>query len=169
MATITTNTSATSPSLWITTVFNGTTPDFTSDTEILSVTCLQDITVTNSTGTYSYTTFCDVDTRKITTPSDNSISTNIVLEDTVFFGSTTAGVTGAQQSGLFSISNTKQKVGFRVYFNDKTASGSTSKYLQGVGYITNVAPTVSPDQPIWVSPLEIAVDGGYTLAVGVIN
>lgn len=169
MARITTNTTNTQPSLWITTNFTvGGLPDFTDDSGILAVTCLQDITMTNTTGIYSYTSFCDGDARKLTNPADNSISTNVVIDDVVWFGNPASTIGSAARQGVSAIGNNKVLIGFRVYWNDKTGTGTTSKYRQGQGYITNLAPTVNPEAPVWVSPMEIAVDGIYTDGVGAI-
>jgi hypothetical protein len=168
MARITTNTTGTQPSLWMTTEFTGDTPDFSDASGILAVTCLQDITITNATGVYSFTSFCDVDTQKLTTPADNSISTNIVLDDLVFFGDPAATAASAARQGVSKLGSDKTLVGFRIYWNDQTGSGATSRYRQGVGFITNIAPTVSPEAPVWVSPLEVAVSGGYTDGSGAI-
>lgn len=166
MAKITTNTTGTQPSLWITDVITNGSPVFTDDNGILSVICLQDITITNSTGTFNWTSFCDTDTRKLTTPADNSISTNIVIDTAGWFGDATKTAASAAFDGIQKLSGDKTLIGFRIYWNDQTGAGATSKYRQGLGYITNLAPTVSPDAPIWVSPLEIAVDGGFTDGAG---
>lgn len=168
MARITTNTTNTQPSLWITTEFTTGIPDFSDPDGVLAVTCLQDITLTNSTGVYSYTSFCDGDSRKLTAPADNSISTNVVIDDMVWFGDATSTAGSAARLGVSAIGNDKVLIGFRVYWNDKTASGTTSKYRQGQGFITNLAPTVNPEAPVWVSPMEIAVDGVYTDGIGAI-
>ena len=168
MARITTNTTGTQPSLWLTSAFTGSTPDFSDADGILAVTCLQDITITNSTGVYSFTSFCEVDTQKLTTPADNSISTNIVIDDLVFFGDPAKTAASAGRDGISKLGNDKTKVGFRIYWNDQTGAGVSSRYRQGTGYITNIAPTVSPEAPVWVSPLEIAVTGSYTDGTGAI-
>ncbi len=166
MVRITTNTTNTQPSLWVTSTITAGVPDFSDTAGILAVTCLTDITMTNSTGVYSYTSFCETDTRKLATPADNSIATNVVIDDTVWFGDSGATAASAAFSGVSKLSSDKALVGFRVYWNDKTGAGLTSKYREGVGYITNIAPTVNPESPVWVSPMEIAVDGGYTDGVG---
>lgn len=168
MARITTNTTNTQPSLWVTTDFTNGVPDFTDPDGVLAVTCLQDITLTNSTGAFSYTSFCDSDSRKLTTPADNSISTNVVIDDVVWFGEPNATAGSAARLGASAIGNDKVLIGFRVYWSDKSAAGATSRYRQGQGFITNLAPTVNPDSPVWVSPLEIAVDGAYSDGVGAI-
>jgi hypothetical protein len=44
------------------------------------------------------------------------------------------------------------------------ANSSADRYLSGEGYITGLAPTVSADAPVWVSPITITVSGEYTVA-----
>jgi predicted RecA/RadA family phage recombinase len=117
---------------------------------------------------YSYTSFCEGDTRKLTAPADNSISTNMVIDDIVWFGKSTATAGSAAFQGVSKLANDKVQIGFRIYWSDKTGTTTTSKYRQGLGYITNLAPTVNPEAPVWVTPLEIAVDGGYSDGVGAI-
>jgi hypothetical protein len=57
---------------------------------VLSVTCLQDVTITASTGIYSYVDFCSKDINKLPTPADNEISMNVVIDPTVYFGANTS-------------------------------------------------------------------------------
>ena len=56
--------------------------------------------------------------------------------------------------------NDAQEVHFRVYFNGR---GTGAKYVSGSGYITNLAPTVNPTAPVWVSPITISVNGDFTV------
>jgi len=35
--------------------------------------------------------------------------------------------------------------------------------INGKGYITGLAPTVSADSPVWVTPITITVTGDYTV------
>lgn len=127
----------------------------------LSVTCLQDITITNSTGIFSWTDFCSGDTNKITTPADNEITTNIVIDDLGYFGNVSAGNTTAAYQGVSGISINKYPVSFQIVMNGNNASNNAF-YYEGIGYISALAPTVSPDAPVWVSPLTIAVNGPFT-------
>jgi len=151
MARITTNTTGTQPYVVITTAFDANaTPLFGTGTATsgalgnLAVMCLQDVTVTNSTGVYSYTSFCDTDTR------------------TAWFGNANATANSAAQEGIQSLSSDKTLIGFRMYYNNSTGTASGAKYKQGQGFITSLAATVSPEAPVWVTPVTIAVDGGYT-------
>ena len=154
MARITTNTTGTQPTLYVSTdtanVANA----------ALSVICLQDITITNSTGIFSWTDFCSIDTNKVTTPADNEITTNVVLDAENWFGDATAGNTTAAYNGVSGLSINKIPVRFQIVMNgdDTTANAF---YYEGIGYISALAPTVSPEAPVWVSPLTIAVDGSF--------
>lgn len=153
MARITTNTTGTQPVIQIT---------FASDTAFanaLTLPMVQDVTMTNSTGVFSYTSFSDTDVRKLSTPADNTVTTNIVVDDTTFFG--TGATTTAVTQGVQSLSGNKVLILFRVYWAGN-AAGATDRYRQGQGFITNLAPKTSVTEPVWVTPLEIAVDGSYT-------
>jgi len=130
---------------------------------LLNVTCLQDVTVTNSTGIFSWTDFCSASINKVTTPSDNEITTNIVIDDEVFFGDSAAGNTTAKYYGVSGLSQNRVEVAFRLQLNNSSNVGNVTPantfYYSGIGYLSSVAPTVSPDSPVWVSPLTIAVNG----------
>lgn len=156
MARITVNTTGTQPILIVSTDTSNVSANS------LAVTCLQDITVTNSTGIYSYTDFCSTDMNKITTPADNEISTNMVLDGTVYFGDNTAGNTTAAYYGVAGLSENKVNISWKLYLNGN-ANGAF--YYTGTGYISSLAPTVAPDAPVWISPMSIAVDGQITSGV----
>lgn len=164
MARITTNTTGTQPCIIITAnvVANGNNYTATFGSGDVTVPQVQDITVTNSTGVFSYTTFSDVDTRKLSTPADNSIATNVVIDDVTWFGNANATANTASFFGLQKLSGDKRIIGFRMYWNDNDGVGTGARYREGVGFITNLAPSVSPDAPVWVTPLEIAVDNFFT-------
>ena len=151
MARITTNTTGTQPILSVS-LDSGM-------ANAISVPFLQDITVTNSTGVYSYTTFSDVDMRKLSTPADNEISTNVVLDSETYFGNSSATTGTAAYYGLSDISINKRPVYFEVYYS---GNATGAYFTSGAGFITSLAPTTSPDAPVWVSPLTVAVDGSLT-------
>lgn len=139
-------------------------PTWVTDEEALDVTCLQDITVNNSTGIFSWVDFCTEDMNKVTTPADNSISTNIVIDPTGFFGNGTVPPVNALDYGVNGLSSTKQLVQFVLVMNGDLVTPTVGAYwYRGLGYITSVAPTVSPDSPVWVSGCEIAVTGDFTV------
>jgi hypothetical protein len=164
MARITVNTTGTQPTLLLsTTVGNAAQVAAGNITTAgsLNVGCLQDITITSSTGIFSWTDFCSIDTNKVTTPADNEISTNIVIDDIKYFGANVIAGGTAANLGISNLSQNKVPVQFKLIWNNSNANGNVanSYFTSGVGYITNLAPTVSPESPVWVSPVTIAVDG----------
>lgn len=177
MARITVNETGTNPLVLLSTTINDTTGlqyGNISNANVLSVTCLQDITITSSTGIYSYVDFCSKDINKLTTPADNEISMNIVIDPTAYFGANTANV-GASNQGIAYLSQNKVPVQFLVVWNYNaniaavTGNGiqslSNVYYSSGTGYISSLAPTAAPDAPVFVTPISIAVDGTmYTAA-----
>ncbi len=169
MAYLTVNTQGTHPHVYLSMstdtadLYDGTgSALWVSDENALDVTCLQDVTVNNSTGIFSWTDFCSEDMNKVTTPADNSISTNMVVDPTVFFGTVGSAGTNAIELGVNNMSAQKQYVQW-VLVMDGELDGTVGKYwYRGLGYITSIAPTVSPDSPVWISPMEIAVTGDMT-------
>jgi hypothetical protein len=117
------------------------------------VPALQDISVSNSNGIFNWTQLDNQSQLSVATPATNQISGNIVVDTATFFAATN-GV-----DGIFDLSNNKTLVYFRVYFNGKTTG---SKYMAGSGYLSNLAPTVNPTAPVWVTPIQISVDGDLT-------
>ena len=117
------------------------------------VPALQDVTINNAAGVFNWTQLDVFSQLAVSTPATNSIGANLVLDPTTFFTGT-AGV-----PGLFDLSNDAIEINFRVYFNGRKTG---SKYVSGTGYITNLAPTVNPTAPVWVSPITLSVNGDLT-------
>jgi len=128
----------------------------------LTVPSLQDITVNASNDLFTWTTLDEAAKRNVATTSTNSLSMNLVLEQASFFGTDPTGTTSAEL-GIFGMSNNKSYVDFSLYLGD-TSTGAVGKTITGTGYITGLAPTVSADSPVWISPITITVDGSYTVA-----
>lgn len=171
MARITVNETDTHPMILIsTTVGNGTqlAAGNISGTDVLKVSCLQDVTITASTGIFSYVDFCSPDTNKLPTPADNEISMNIVIDSDIYFGANIANV-GASDQGLAQLSQDKVPVQFLCVWNydasvanvtnGNIANLSNVYYSSGKGFVSSLAPTAAPDAPVWVTPITIAVDG----------
>lgn len=158
MARITVNTTGTQPTLLVSTDLISNSANWGNIANTLSVTCLQDITITNSTGIYSYTDFCSTDMNKITTPADNEISTNLVIDNIGFFGNSSAGNTTAAFQGVAGLSENKINIQWKLVMNGANSTAN-AYYYAGQGYISSLAPTVSPDAPVWITPMTIAVDG----------
>ena len=158
MAYITVNTTGSQPTLLVSTDLISNSANWGNIANTLAVTCLQDVTVTNSTGIFSWTDFCSLDINKITTPADNEVSTNIVIDPVGFFGNSGATANSATYYGVAGLSTNKVKVQWKLVINGGNATAN-AYYYAGQGYISSIAPTVSPDSPVWVSPMSIAVTG----------
>jgi hypothetical protein len=139
-----------------------------SPTNVLSVICLQDVTITSSTGVYSWADFCSTSMNKLATPSDNEISMNVVIDPTTYFGANTANV-NAYDQGLAGLSQRQEEVQFLIAWNynqsvANVANGNVKNltnvaWTSGKGFITNLAPTAGVEAPVWVTPVSIAVNG----------
>ena len=135
--------------------------DATNDS--LSIPALQDVTVNAANYVFTWTTLDSGSKQQIATTATNSLSMNLVLDGDVFFGDGVSASTTASGKGIFGMSTAKSKVEFSLYLGDND-DGTNGKTISGVGYITGLAPTVSADAPVWVSPITITVDGDYTVA-----
>lgn len=125
---------------------------FTDTTNTLTVPALSDITVNATPGTFEWQQLDQLSSYIVTTPSTNSLSLNMVLDDTAFF--TGNGAT----NGIFDITNNKTLCFFRMYW---AGTASTDRYIQGQAYLSNLAPTVSATAPVYVSPVDLLVLGDY--------
>lgn len=127
----------------------------------LTVPALQDITVNAANDIFTWSQLDATAKKQVATTSTNSISMNLVVDSATFFGTTLASVqsdTVAAQ-GLLGLSRNKTLVTFSLKVEE---GGATDKYIKGQGYITGLAPTISADSPVWVSPITITVTGEYT-------
>lgn len=127
----------------------------------LAVPGLKDITVNASNDVFTWSQLDTTAKLQIATTSTNSVAMNLVVDSTSFFGTTLTAVqtdTVAAQ-GLLGLSRNKTKIKFSLKFEE---GGASDKYIQGIGYITGLAPTVSADSPVWVTPITITVSGDYT-------
>jgi hypothetical protein len=130
------------------------------DTSALNIPAVQDITINNANDVFTWTQLDEGSKLQIPTTATNSIDTNIVLDQTTFFGDG-ASSNVAINKGIFGLSKDKQLVSFAIFLG-KTSAGGAGKSLTGTGYITGLAPSVSADAPVWVSPVTITVTGDYT-------
>jgi hypothetical protein len=119
---------------------------------VMSVPALQEITVNATPGLFRWKQLDALSEFVVTTPSTNSVNMTMVLDPTTFF--TGEGST----AGIFDITNDKELVYFRMYWE---GSSSGDNYIEGSGYLSALAPTVNPDSPVWVSPVTIEVVGNY--------
>ena len=132
------------------------------DTDGLDVPALQDVTLNAANDVFTWTQLDQASKLQIATTATNSLSMNIVLDQDIFFGATASGEE-AQTKGIFGLSTDKLKVTFELYMGD-TDTGTNGKTISGTGYISGLAPTVSADAPVWVSPITITVDSDYTVS-----
>ena len=133
----------------------------------ISIAGLQDITVNASNDVFTWSQLDSTAKKQVATTATNSISMNLVVDDALFFGTTlnsTATDTAAAQ-GLMGFSRNKTLINFILKFVEGGSNQATAdRYIKGVGYITGLAPTVSADSPVWVTPVTITVSGEYTIA-----
>ena len=128
----------------------------------LAIPALQDMTINAANDVFTWSQLDSTAKKQIATTSTNSISMNVVVDQATFFGTTLNSVisdTIAAQ-GLFGCSRNKTLINFIIRVENSTAD----TFIKGVGYITGIAPTVSADSPVWVSPVTITVSGEYTVA-----
>lgn len=123
----------------------------------LSIPYLQNVTINNSNDVFSWSQLNETAKLQVATTSTNSISTNIVVEPTTFFGNVAATTGSAAKLGLLGLSTAKTEVNFSINLG-------ASKQVTGIGYVTGLAPTVSADSPVWVTPITITVSGEYGIA-----
>lgn len=121
--------------------------------DIMTVPALQEVTLNASPGTFRWQQLDSGSEKIVTTPATNSVNATLVLDDTTFFSAK------GNTSALIDLVNNKTKVYFRLGWQGLS---STDRFIQGAGYLTALAPTVSPGSPVWTSPITIEVDGEYT-------
>lgn len=129
----------------------------------LTLPSLQDITVNAANDVFTWTQLDQTAKQQVATTATNSLSMNLVLDQTTFFGTSGSGGATATELGVFGASVDKTLLDFELYLGDES-DGSTGKTISGTGYVTGLAPTVSADAPVWVSPITITVDGEYRVA-----
>lgn len=120
---------------------------------------MQDVTVNATTGVTRYKVLDSASEKAFTTPSTNQVTLNVLVDEDVFFGDGANTTNAVAADGLFGVSNSKTKVYFEVGFE---GDGSGGKTISGEGYISGLAPTVSMDQAVWITPITIEVDGDLT-------
>lgn len=129
----------------------------------LAIAALQDITINAANDVFTWTQLDEASKLQIATTATNSVGMNLVVDQTTFFGNASATANTAARKGVFGLSVDKDLITFELYLGD-TSTGAEGKTISGSGYVTGLAPTVSADSPVWVSPITITVDGSYTVA-----
>ena len=128
----------------------------------LAIPALQDMTINAANDVFTWSQLDSTAKKQIATTSTNSISMNVVVDTATFFGTDVdAPISGTiAEQGLFGCSRNKTLINFIIRVENSTAD----TLIKGVGYITGLAPTVTADSPVWVSPVTITVSGEYTVA-----
>jgi hypothetical protein len=124
----------------------------------LEVPLMQDLTLTTSPGTVRYSTLDSTASSAFTTVVENGVTGSMLVDDDVFFGLANA-TNQVANDGLWTTSNNKTEVFFSVAFE---GTDTDDYYLTGKGFISGLAPSASIDQAVWISPLEIVVNGDLT-------
>lgn len=136
--------------------------DLTQGASPLTVPALQDMTVNAANDVFTWSQLDSTAKKQIATTATNSISMNLVVDTASFFGTDVdAPISGTiAEQGLFGCSRNKTLINFIL----RVENAATDTLIKGVGYITGLAPTISADSPVWVSPITITVTGEYTVA-----
>jgi hypothetical protein len=136
--------------------------DITQTAPGLAVPALQDMTINAANDVFTWSQLDSTAKKQIATTSTNSISMNVVVDTATFFGTDVdAPISGTiAEQGLFGCSRNKTLINFII----RVENATVDTLIKGVGYITGLAPTVSADSPVWVSPVTITVSGEYTVA-----
>ena len=129
----------------------------------ITIPALQDVTINASNDVFTWSQLDKTAKLQIATTSTNSISMNLVVDDATFFGTTIASTSSdtVAAQGLLGMSRNKSLVTFSFKFLENSSS---DRFIKGQGYISSLAPKVSADQPVWISPCTIVVVGEYTVA-----
>ena len=127
----------------------------------LVIPTIQDVTLNASPNTVRYSTLDSSSSSAFTTVNENSLSLNMLVDETVFFGDTGNATNEVAAQGLLSTSIAKTEVFFTVAFE---GADSGDYYVSGKGFLTGLTPTASIEQAVWISPMEIVVNGELTKA-----
>lgn len=124
----------------------------------IEISGLQDVTINNANGSFRWKQLDQSGESVITTNATNSLSGNFVIDTTDFWGDASATAGKAAYEGIFKLSNERTEVAFLI-----APSGAVDGefVLMGKGFVSALAPTVSADSPVWVSPITIEINGDF--------
>jgi len=117
---------------------------------------MQDVTISASPGIVRYSVLDNSASKAFTTVNENSISGNMLLDELTFFGDAAIVANQVATDGLFKTSTDKTEISFSVSFQGSDAG---SHYVSGTGFISGLSPTASMDAAVWLTPMEIVVNG----------
>ena len=130
--------------------------------DVLAVPLMQDVTVSATTGTTRYSVLSSPASSAFTTTNENSVSINMLVDGDTFFGDGSS-TNSILNKGLLETSSDKTEIFWSVAFNEGNSTGEY--YVKGKGFLTGLTPTASMDAAVWVSPMEIVVNGEITKVV----
>ena len=125
----------------------------------LVIPTIQDVTLNATPGTVRYSTLDSSASSAFTTVNENSLSLNLLVDDDVFFGDGSNSDNSVANKGLLGSSIAKDEVFFSLTFE---GTGSGANYVTGKGFIGGLAPTSSIDQAVFISPVELIINGEIT-------
>ena len=125
----------------------------------LVIPTIQDVTLNATPSTVRYSTLDSSASSAFTTVNENSLSLNLLVDDDVFFGDGSNTTNMVANLGLLGTSIAKDEVYFSLTFE---GSGSGANYVTGKGFIGGLAPTSSIDSAVFISPLELTINGEVT-------
>jgi hypothetical protein len=121
---------------------------------------VQDITINATPGTVRYSTLDSTASSAFTTVNENSISLNVLVDETTMFGESGNADNTVALNGLLPTSINKTEVFFSVAVTGTGTTGDIN--ISGKGFIGGLAPSASIDGAVWLSPMEIIVNGELT-------
>jgi len=124
----------------------------------LQIPLIQDVTLNATPSTVRYSTLDSSASSAFTTVNENGLSLNVLVDDDVFFGASNASNEVAN-IGLLGTSIAKSECFFSLTFE---GTGSGANYVTGKGFIGGLAPSASIDQAVFISPLELTINGEIT-------
>lgn len=122
----------------------------------LQVPALQDVAINNSNDVFTWEQLDSTSKLQVATLATNSIATNIVVDDTSFFGNSAATSGSSTKLGIFGLSKNKTKCQATINFGSRTITSTV--------YVTGLAPKITAAQPVWVTPMTLTVSGDYTVS-----
>lgn len=122
----------------------------------LTITSLQDVTINNALDVFTWQQLDKNGKFQVPTTSTNSITTTLVVDTDLFFGTNASAVSGdtAAEFGLLGLSDGK-------ILSKLSINMGASKTITANCYVTGLSPTVSADNPVWTTPVTFSVDGDY--------
>ena len=124
---------------------------------------MQDVTVSATTGSVRYSVLSSPSSSAFTTVNENSVTLNMLLDGAVFFGDGASATNTITNKGLLETSIDKTEIFWSVAFNEGNTTGEY--YVKGKGFLTGLTPTSSMDAAIWITPMEIIVNGEITKVI----